>query len=247
MRSKNNLEDKTIKIFQRDKIDKTLQIIERPDLTEKQKEFIKTVLDKNNKIIFVNGPAGCSKTYLSIYCGLHLLNQKKISDILYFRTIIESASKELGFLPGEISEKFSPFAMPMMDKLEELLPSSDIKYLLKDERIKAIPINYLRGASYNAKYIFLDEAQNTTFSELTTAITRFGSFSKMIIAGDIMQSDINGKSGFKTMFSLFNDDESKKNGIVTYNFTKEDIVRSEVLKFIIERIENRNNFPLIKT
>lgn len=237
-RKKTKTKDTSTKIPQRDKIKDALSIIERSDLTEKQKKFIDLVMDKETKIVFVNGPAGCSKTFLSVYCGLHLLNSRRLSDIIYIRTIIESAGKSLGSLPGEIDEKFGPFMMPLMDKLDELLPKSDIDSLLKEERVKAIPINYLRGASFNAKFLLADEAQNFTAKELTTLITRYGHFSKMIIAGDTRQSDINGRSGFKPFCDTFNDEESKNKGIHYFEFDKSDIVRSELLQFIVDKIDN---------
>lgn len=237
-RKKTKEKDVSPKVPQRDKLKDELTIFERDDLTEKQKAFIELLNNKDTKIVFVNGPAGTSKTFLSVYCGLHQLSQKKISDIIYIRTIIESAGKSLGSLPGEIDEKFGPFMMPLLDKLEELLPKADINALVKDERVKAIPINYLRGASFNAKFLLADEAQNFTFQELTTLITRYGKFSKLVIIGDTRQSDIGDKSGFGRFCKLFDDDASRKNGIHYFEFDKSDIVRSELLKFIVEKIED---------
>jgi len=229
--------DKSPYIYQRDKIDFQLQIRERNDLTEKQKKFIELVLDKKTNLIFVSGPAGTSKTFLAVYCALHLLNTRRVSDLVYIRSIAESASKSFGTLPGSENEKLAPFLMPLYDKLEELLPKADIDHLAKEERFKGIPINYLRGASINAKCVIVDEAQNLDRKELTTALTRIGQFSKFIILGDPMQSDINGKSGFQPMFDLFNDESSKEKGIHCFAFTKEDIVRSGLLGYIVERIE----------
>lgn len=231
-------EDSSPKVPQRDKIGKTLAIIERKDLTEKQKNFLALALDKKTQIMFIRGPAGTSKTFLSILAALELLNLKKVSEIIYVRSIAESASKTLGSLPGEIDDKFKPFIMPLLDKLHELLPSGDVKFLQGDNRVRAIPINYLRGAHLNAQIIIADEAQNFDKKELTTLITRMGQFSKMFICGDPMQSDINGRSGFNSFYDIFNDQESRDNGIFCVEFTKEDIVRSGIVKFIIEKLEN---------
>jgi phosphate starvation-inducible PhoH-like protein len=230
-------EDHSPRIPQRNKIDFNLNIYERSDLTEKQKKFIDLVEDKKTKVVFVSGPAGVSKTFISVYCGLKLMNKKSISDIVYVRSIIESASKSLGSLPGDQSDKLLPFLLPLYDKLEELLPKADINTLIKEERIVGLPVNYLRGASYNAKFIIADESQNFSKKELITIITRLGEFSKLIILGDPMQSDINGSSGFMPMFDLFNDISSQENGIHCFAFTKEDIVRSGILKYIIEKLE----------
>lgn len=226
------------KVYQRDKINYDLHIRVRDDLTEKQKRYLEIILDKKTKVVFLSGVAGVSKTYLALMAALTLLNNKRVGEIHYVRSIAESASKSLGSLPGGVGDKITPFLMPLMDKLEELIPRSEVDRLIKDERIHGTPINYLRGASMNATCALLDEAQNTTLKELTTFITRMGEYSKFILLGDPMQSDINGHSGFKAMFDLFNDKESRDQGIVCLEFGKEDIVRSGILKFIIEKLEN---------
>ena len=233
----NDNKDVSPKVHQNSKIDFELNIFERTDFTDKQKELIYLIQDKTTRVVFIQGPAGTSKTFTAIYAGLHLMNLKSISDIVYVRSIAESASKSLGSLPGEATDKMEPFLMPLRDKLEELLPSQQVKQLIKEERIQGIPVNYLRGASINAKFVVIDEAQNLSFSENVTALSRIGKFSKFIIVGDPMQSDIGKNSGFMKMFDLFNDASSQEQGIHCFSFTKNDIVRSGVLRFIIEKIE----------
>jgi len=197
--------------------------------TPNQRKFLSTLLDEEVKIMFVSGPAGSSKTYMSLYGCLRLMAEDKEKDLLYIRSIVESADKGLGSLPGDMSEKFNPFTLPLYDKLEEIIHEGDT----------AIPINFLRGANWNNKLIVADEAQNFTFKELTTLITRIGEDTKIIICGDFMQSDINGKTGFKDMFDIFSDDKSMENGIHSFSFSRNDIVRSKILKFIISKLEKR--------
>lgn len=233
--------DRSSQVYQRDKISYDLAIRTRTDLTEKQRQFIDLILDKTTKLVFVDGPAGTSKTFLSVYCGLLLLQRRIVSDILYVRSIAESASKSLGSLPGEANDKMAPFLMPLYDKLDELLPRPQIDKLTKDERITGMPVNYLRGSSFNAKFIIADESQNYDVKELTTLVTRLGQFSKMIVAGDKDQSDINGRSGFARFFGLFDDDVSRSHGIHCFTFTKEDIVRSGILKYIVEKLESQRS------
>lgn len=235
--SQKNKTDKTPKVHQRNKLDFDLQIRERHDLTENQVKLIDLIMSKSCKMVFVDGPAGTSKTFLAVLCGLKCLQAKTHSDIIYVRSIIESASKSLGALPGTSSEKMDPFLMPLYDKLDELLPTSQVNGLVNEKRVVGIPINYLRGASYNAKVVIADEIQNLDFRETTTLISRLGEHSKMILVGDRMQSDINGKSGFKTMMDIFDNPESQEQGIYCFKFGKEDIVRSGVLKFIVEKLE----------
>jgi phosphate starvation-inducible PhoH-like protein len=205
--------------------------------TLKQQEFLKILLNPDNSIIFVSGPAGSSKTYMALYAAIQLMIENDERQLLYVRSIIESADKGLGSLPGDISEKFDPFLMPLYDKLEEIVVPQDVVWLKNEEKIMAMPINFLRGANWVNKIVVADEAQNFTFKELTTLITRVGHDSKLIICGDFMQSDINGKSGFKPIFDLFDDEESKERGVQTFSFGYEDIVRSEILKFLISKLE----------
>lgn len=203
----------------------------------KQRRFLDLITDPESKIIFVSGPAGSSKTYMSIYGMLKLMEEDFSKDIIYVRSIAESADRGLGSLPGDIAEKFDPFLGPLYDKMEEIVSPGDATYLKQREKVSAVPINFLRGASWQNKLIFADEAQNFTLKELTTLVTRIGEDSKIIIGGDFFQSDINGKSGFRPMFNKFDDDASKEMGIHTFSFNEGDIVRSKILKFIIKKLE----------
>jgi len=236
-----SIKDTSPKVPQREKINFNLNIRDL-DWSEKQKAFIELALHKETKIVFLSGPSGTSKSILSVYCALQLLNSKKVSDLIYIRTIVESAVHSMGTLPGDMSDKLHYFVTVLNDKLEELLPTGDIKRLFTDERVKGMPVNYLRGASYNAKVVILDEFQNATFQEILTSLTRIGRFTKYFILGDPMQTDLKHKehSGFKTMFDIFNTEESQEQGIFCVEFGKEDIMRSDILKFIIEQIENYN-------
>tara|TARA_A200000159_G_scaffold143004_1_gene146925 strand:- start:361 stop:675 length:315 start_codon:yes stop_codon:yes gene_type:complete len=104
-----------------------------------------------------------------------------------------------------------------------------------------MPINFLRGANWINKVVVADESQNFTFKELVTMVTRLGENSKLFICGDLMQSDINGKSGLKPMIDLFDDEESKERGIYCFRFTENDIMRSEILKFIIQKLKSHKS------
>lgn len=218
-------------------------IVKGKELTEKQKVFLNIACDKDTNVVFVNGPAGSTKTYMAVFAALRLLQKNYDLDLLYVRTAIESADKGLGALPGTLEEKFNPYMAPLEDKLTELLPKTSTvrTELITSGRIQAMPINFLRGANWVDKIVVADESQNFTFKELTTLITRIGSNSKLFICGDIMQSDINGKSGFKDMINLFKDQESKSKGIHYFKFNEDDIFRSEILKYIITKLKTCNN------
>lgn len=223
-------------IPQRSKLKSVLKIYQR-ELTDKQKQFLDLAADKTSKVIFVFGPAGTSKTFLAVYHALTMINEKRVSDLIYIRSAVECSDAKLGFLPGKADEKMTPYIQPLLDKLTELLPKGDINILLKEERVTGIPVGFLRGLNWNAKVIIADEAQNMSFKELFTLITRTGEFSKVFILGDPEQSDINGRSGFIKMIGHFDDDESRMNGIHVFRFTEDDIVRSGLVQFIIKKIK----------
>jgi len=172
-----------------------------------------------------------------VLVSLLLLNDRRVSDLLYIRSAVESSDSKLGFLPGESSEKMAPYLQPLLDKLHELLPKSDVDALQKEGRVDSIPLGFLRGLNWNAKAIIADEVQNMTQKEIVTLITRVGEFSKIFILGDPDQSDIGAKSGFKKMYDVFDDDDSKHNGIFTFTFDEDDIVRSKLVQFIIKKIK----------
>lgn len=204
--------------------------------TPKQQEFLDIANKKETKIMLVNGPAGSAKTILATYAALDLLNQKKVSDITYVRSAVESADSKLGYLPGDLDEKISYYGMPFLDKLEELLKKADIQLLSNENRIQVFPVNFVRGLSWNAKCIIVDEAQNLTRKELITILTRVGRFSKCFVLADPMQSDINSKSGgFLEISELFSDERSQQEGIHHFRFQNEDIMRSDLCRFLVER------------
>ena len=230
-------EDVTAEFLNQEKINITFK--RRPfDFTSKQKELITLIQHYENKIFFVSGVAGTSKTYTAVYSALKLIqDDDSYDEILYVRSAIESASKSMGFLPGDLDEKFGTYLIPLEDKIEELVTPDCAKFLKGSGLITPTPINFLRGSSWRNKIVLVDECQNLTNDELTTVLSRVGENTKLILTGDPSQSDINGHSGFQPMLNLFNDPESQKNGIVTFKFGEEDICRSEILKFIVKKLK----------
>lgn len=231
-------EDKSPKVHQRDKIKEFLTIKELK-WTPKQKEFIDLSLAKDTKIMMVNGPAGSSKSILATYCALKLLSEKRISDIVYVRSAVESSDSKLGYLPGDADEKLHVYNIPFLEKLDELLPRCEVDKLEKEKRVSMYPVNYSRGMSWNAKCIIFDEAQNSTQKEIITVLTRLGQFSRCFVLADPNQTDLpSGKGGaFERMFQLFSDDDSRANGIQSFQFDEDDIMRSELVKFLVKKIK----------
>lgn len=207
------------------------------NFSEKQVEIFNTMSDPETKIVFLSGQPGTSKSYLAAYTALHLLKSNPDYQIIYIRSVIESASRSLGFLPGEKEDKFAPYMVPLLDKIEEILKEEPAQQLLGNGIVTCMPVNFLRGASWRNKIIIADEMQNCTRKELTTILTRVGEGTKVFVLGDPSQSDINGQSGFAAFFKAFTGAHCEDRGIYSFEFGKEDIVRSEILKFIVERIE----------
>lgn len=230
--------DKSPYVHQRRKAKNvTIKVKEKIPWTDHQKAFLSSAQDKQTKMLFVKGPAGCAKTVLATYCALKAIQEKKVSDIVYIRSVVESSSNKMGFLPGVLEDKFAPYNRPLEDKLDELLTAEDIKKMYSYNLIESIPVNYLRGAHFAGKYIVVDEAQNFTKQELTTIVTRVGEFSKVIVCGDPQQSDLpEGKSAFMRFYHAF--EGAMHENICTWSFGIEDIVRSELLKDIVKIIEN---------
>ena len=129
--------DTSMHVTQRPKINFNLGIKERSDLTEKQKNLLETSLNKNTKCVFIDGLYGTSKSYLAVLSSLKLLNAKKVDEIIFIRNPVESSTTgKIGFIPGTSEEKMAPYNAILFDKLEEMLPESDIAKLKKDNRIK---------------------------------------------------------------------------------------------------------------
>jgi len=230
-------EDNSPYVFQRDKISFDLTIKNLP-WTENQKKIIATFLDKKTKVLLLKGPAGTSKTTLAMYCGLTLLNMKRISDMVLVRSAVESSDSKLGFLPGTLDEKIAVYLTPFHDKFEELLCKAQLDRLQKDNRLTICPINFARGLHFSAKFVCADEVQNFSRREIHTLMSRIGEFSKVFLCGDPEQSDLPyGKSGFNAVFDLFNNEESKAQGIFCMELGEEDIVRSELCRFITHKFK----------
>ena len=230
--------DKSPIVFQRDKINYDFKIREFP-WTEKQQKLINLFLDKKTKVLLLKGCAGVSKTLISVYLGLKLLQMKKVSEMVLIRSAVESADNRLGFLKGELSAKFEPYLTPFYEKLEELLDVGSFQKLDKDQRIHFIPNNFLRGTQFSVKFVFCDEAQNLSVREHLTLLSRIGEFSKVIIGGDTDQCDIPAnKSGFIKVYDSFNNEEAEKHGIYCFEFLPEDNMRSEISKYITEKFKD---------
>lgn len=228
--------DTSPKIHQNKKINFDLNIREF-EWTERQQEIINKSLDNRSKMLILNGIWGSGKTVMAVYSCLKLLQQKKISNILYIRNIVQSGTGTLGWLGGDLQTRLSPYMMPLQQKLDELLPASQVDRLIKDGIVESQPIALLRGASYNCYGIIIDEASCASKEDLMLALSRVGKFSHVFLIGDAYQADIKN-SGFMDLYKIFDDEESKENGIHTFELQEEmDVMRSDFLKFVMKKVK----------
>ena len=197
--------------------------------TNGQIKFIKEILNK--KIVFVIGPAGTGKTFISVSHAVSMLTSGFVDKIIISRPAVEAGEK-LGFLPGDIKEKIDPYLRPIYDSLDENLPKDNVAKLIENQKIEIAPIAYLRGRTLNNSYIILDEAQNTSPMQMKMFLTRFGEHSKMVITGDITQIDLpsKNKSGLKDAINNL----KKINNISFVYLTEKDVVRHSLVQKIVK-------------
>lgn len=205
---------------------------------QKQEEYYKKSL--NNDIVFSIGPAGTGKTFLAVAMALDALKRNEVGRIILTRPAVE-AGESLGFLPGDLSEKIDPYLRPLTDALQYMLSPDKLKSLKERNIIEINPLAYMRGRTLNNAFIILDEAQNTTASQMKMFLTRLGNQSKAIITGDITQVDLPKK----TLSGLVNVEKILKGieGIEFVYFSNKDVVRHKLVAEIIKAYEkSEENF-----
>lgn len=228
--------DKSPYVHQREKLSQPLVIHQRHELLPKQQAFVERALDRDTRLILCDGLWGSAKSYLAVYCALKLLSDKRVDAIQYIRAPIE-AGKSIGYLPGSSEEKVNPYAEPLFQKLHELLDEPTIRALEADKRIEVVPPGFMRGQSWNCKAVIVDEAANMDRAMLELVLSRIGPFCKVFIIGSKHQSDIGNPAGFMSLFTAFDDEESRAKGIHCFYFNEEaDIVRSAFCRFVMRKL-----------
>jgi len=200
-------------------------------MTENQGLYLNSL--RTNTLTFGIGPAGTGKTYVAAAYAADLIRDKKIDKIIITRPAVE-AGESLGFLPGDMDEKFDPYFAPVRDILIERLGSGMVEYLVKNKRIEVKPLAYMRGTTFKNAFVLLDEAQNTTPQQMLLFLTRIGENSRISVNGDLKQTDLRGITGLLDAVKRCRNIKSA--GIV--EFGREDIVRSGIVREIIEAYED---------
>lgn len=193
-------------------------------LNDRQKEYIKALIAYDQ--VIVCGFSGTGKTYIAATFAANMFANKEIGKIVLTRPNI-AVGKELGFFPGTLEEKFAPWAAPVLDVLNEQLGKGVVETGIKNGNIEMAPLSTMRGRSFKDSFIILDEAQNTTVAEIKMFLTRIGKECKVVINGDIKQSDISTQSGLSKIMHL-----AKKHSLPVpiIEFGVDDIVRSDICK-----------------
>ena len=199
-----------------------------------QKSFIDTI--NTNTVTFGIGAAGTGKTFLAVACAVNALEKQLVKKIILVRPAIEAGEK-LGFLPGDLAEKIDPYLQPLYDSLYECLGFETVNKLLEKKVIEIAPLAYMRGRTLNDAFIILDEAQNTTISQMQMFLTRIGYGSTTVVTGDVSQIDLpkDSQSGLKDCLEFI----LNIKGIDAVKFGPKDVMRHKIVSSIVSEYEKR--------
>lgn len=203
-------------------------------MTEGQKKYIVEI--KNNDIVFCSGPAGSGKTAVAVGMALQYIcaEQPAFEKIVVLRPAKEACDEKIGYLPGNLEEKMSPYAAPIFDNMEVFIDKARIKNLVWENKIEIVPIAFARGRSFNKSFILVDEGQNCTEKQLLLILTRLGKGSKMCVNGDLKQSDLKTASGLIDAIRRLQGID----GISFVRLDETDIVRHPLVAEIVKRYED---------
>ncbi len=199
-----------------------------------QAEYIRSIL--SHPLVFGLGPAGTGKTYLAVAAGLTLYLEGKIERLIFCRPAIE-AGERLGFLPGDMKEKVDPYLRPIYDALQDMLPLDVLEKKMQLGEIEVAPLAFMRGRTLARSFIILDEGQNTTPSQMQMFLTRLGENSKMVINGDLTQTDL--PRGEKSGLNDATDVLKRIPDVKFTHFTRKDVIRHDLVSKIVEAYESR--------
>jgi phosphate starvation-inducible PhoH-like protein len=203
-------------------------------LTENQKKLVES--SNKNDMVFAIGPAGTGKTYTSVALAVRALKNKEVRRIILTRPAVE-AGENLGFLPGDMKEKLDPYMQPLYDALRDMIPHEKLEMLIERNVIQIAPLAFMRGRTLDGAFVILDEAQNTTHSQMKMFLTRMGKNAKFVITGDPSQIDLpkrGQKSGLKEAIVAL----KGVKGIGFIYLDDKDVVRHRLVKKIINAYKN---------
>ena len=235
MQKNDNFLDNTDDLYNHDYQIQTARKLIRPRGVN-QNSYLAAI--QEDDLSFGIGPAGTGKTYLAVASAIQALENDEVRRIILVRPAVE-AGENLGFLPGDMSQKVDPYLRPMYDALYDMLGSDQVTKLIEQNLIEVAPLAFMRGRSLNESFLILDEAQNTTIEQMKMFLTRIGFGSKAVVTGDITQIDLpkGQKSGLIHCANIL----KKIDNISFTYFIPEDVVRHDLVKLIIEAYESENS------
>lgn len=205
--------------------------------SETQRKYIHAI--NNYSQVFAIGPAGAGKTFIPTMMAMDLYLKGKIKKIIVTRPAVE-VEESHGFLPGDINKKLAPWVLPIAELIEEVVGKERFIKMQKEGDFEVAPFAYMRGRTFNNAFVILDEAQNTTTRQMEMFLTRIGQDAKVIISGDIRQTDmLKGNCGLALAIDMI---EAYNIPAAIIKFTSSDVVRSEVCKMWVEAFEKLPSF-----
>jgi phosphate starvation-inducible PhoH-like protein len=204
--------------------------------SDNQKDYIRTIAE--NTITFCQGLAGSGKTHIAIGMALEYLLDTKVNRIVITRPVIEAGEK-IGYLPGTAEEKLHPYLLPIIDEINHFISIAQYASLKLNNKIEVVPLGLMRGRNFHNCFIVADECQNASYEQLKMLLTRVGHDSKLVLTGDVGQSDLNRhlQGGFINMINALDGVD----GIGNCKLASSDIVRNPIIAKILARLDNFEN------
>jgi phosphate starvation-inducible PhoH-like protein len=224
-----------IDIYKQDKVKygKNIKYLYKPK-TEGQEIYVRNLESGSFDILFGIGPAGTGKTLFACQHAIHMLYAKEVEKIVLTRPLV-SVDEELGFLPGNIQKKMDPWTKPIMDIFHEYFSTSEVKCMIDNNIIDICPLAYMRGRTFKKSYIIADEMQNSSEQQMLMALTRIGEGSRMVITGDLVQTDMY-RNGLKDVLTKIKEKYGNgnyvKDRINVSVLNGEDVQRHPIIKVI---------------
>ena len=209
-------------------------------INQNQEDYVRHLGNKHKKIIIASGPAGTGKTLFATEHGVKYFLMGKYDKLIFTRPSV-SVDEELGFLPGTLEEKMAPWVRPIYDILHNFITPNEVKALMEYKVVEIAPLGYMRGRTFKNCWIVADEMQNSTIAQMKMLMTRLGENSRLVITGDLEQTDdagiVNGLEDFLNKFR-----GRRSTSISSFEFNTGDIQREEVVKEVLD-IYSANDIP----
>jgi phosphate starvation-inducible PhoH-like protein len=209
--------------------------------SDNQKDYVNALNKKDDCITIVTGPAGTGKTLMACNAAVNYLKDSKIDKIIITRPVV-SVEEDIGFLPGTIAKKMDPWTRPIFDIFEEYYSRTQVTNMVLNGQIEISPLGFMRGRTFKNAFIIADEMQNSSPNQMYMLLTRIGTNSRMVITGDLEQSDKYENNGLKDLLDKYKKSEKLTN-ILLVELDKTDVQRSELVKDVMKLYEKQEQIP----